>query len=1084
MSKELEQTPMGSNGKAYWRSLEEYSGTPEFRRWADREFPEGASEFWGDGVSRRSFLRLMGASMALAGVGLSGCRRPEAHMVPFRETPEWMVPGKKVRYASAMPGRRGATPLLVTSFEGRPIKIEGNPLHPLADGGTGTFAQASLLDLYNPYRSQRFLNKGGEVSQAAFEEALAKWRGEWDGTGGEGLAILSDEVMSPTRDRLRGALLAKYPKATWTVYEPLDPGEQAKAQTAAFGPGVRVRPRYDKARVIFSLGADFLGTDEGGVGAVKAFANARRVEKASAKMNRLYMVENRFTVTGGKADHRLRLPVSEMPVFLVNLAKEFLKMGITSPVLVAAVGAAGPLSEPMQMDTAFYKEWIKESAADLAANRGRSVIVGGAMLPAETQVLVYALNDALGNIGKTLSLLEEPAFDGPSIRELASNIIANKVNTLIILGGNPVYDAPADLRWNDLQKQVSNVIHVCLEGNETSEVSGWQVPAAHYLESWGDAICEDGTYLAIQPLILPLYGGFSQIEFLAKMLGMPAAATGLQLVQETFRARFGGVMLESFDKIWRRWVHNGFLKRGKPVSAQRPFNTETASALISQYPVRPTEIGPKNLEVVFAPCYSMDDGRYVDNAWLQELPDPITKLTWENAALMSQKTAEALGVKCDIENGIYVPDFVDITAGGVTISAPILIAHGHADFSVTLPLGWGRKKAGRIGQGTGFDSYPLRTTQHSYARTAVKIAKASVQPSGEDREFAITQEHFSMEGRAIVREAPLDYFRNEPHFVNHVGLEAHSPEIKSFYEEPGLKAEQQWGMSIDLTTCTGCSACIVACQSENNIPVVGKDQVKKGREMLWLRIDRYFSGDDLADPEMLTQPVACMHCENAPCETVCPVNATVHSEDGLNVMVYNRCIGTRYCANNCPYKVRRFNFFDFNQRKPEYYYNPPFSELWGAPSPKGMEETVKMSKNPNVTVRMRGVMEKCTYCVQRIEEAKISTKVEARDSANVKVPADSIKTACQQACAAGAIVFGDIKNPDSRVSKKKQLDHNYKVLGYLNVEPRTSYLARIVNPNEKMPDAKKVGHESIRQMHHAHGTHDAQETHEAHGGSH
>jgi molybdopterin-containing oxidoreductase family iron-sulfur binding subunit len=651
------------------------------------------------------------------------------------------------------------------------------------------------------------------------------------------------------------------------------------------------------------------------------------------------------------------------------------------------------------------------------------------------------------------------------------------VKTLFILGGNPVYNAPADLNWAQLQSQVENVVRLGFHEDETSELSTWHVPLAHYLESWGDGRAADGSYTAVQPMILPLYGSWSEIDLLAVLAGRPKP-TGPELVQETFRETLKPA---DFVAAWTKFLHDGF--QAESATTPEPLSLDGAAATAStREGLKAQPFNENTFEVVLVGDVKVDDGRYANNGWLQELPDPITKLTWDNAAQISPASAKKLGVKTG--------DVVTISANGRTLEIAVLVAPGHADNSLTIQLGYGRKFAGRIGgNGVGTNAYLLRTTAHPYFITGAEVKKA-----GRRYPLAVTQEHGSMEGRGadLVREATLEDYKKEPDYVKRIGIDSHSKFdankqviSTSLYSNPPLDDIHQWGMVIDLSTCTGCSACMVACQAENNIPIVGKEQVINGREMHWIRTDRYFASDTQGEdePEMVSQPMLCQHCENAPCETVCPVNATVHSEDGLNVMAYNRCIGTRYCANNCPFKVRRFNFFDYNQRKIQDggLYD------WNLISEKGMPDTLKMQKNPNVTVRMRGVMEKCTFCVQRIQEAKIAAKVHARDSGNVQIPADSFKVACQQACPNDAIVFGDIANKESRVSQLRLAERGYRLLEYLNVDTRMWYLARIRNPNPKMPDAAKLGGYSKPEKHHGHGhgqpshenAHDQHGAHEA-----
>ncbi len=1083
------------HGKHYWRGLGELNDTPEFRQWLEREFPPGAAELNGDEWSRRDFVKLMGASMALAGIGLTSCRRPELHLVPFTKNVEWTIPGKFLYYATAMPRRGGAIPLIATTVDGRPIKLEGNPLHPASGGATDTFVQASILDLYDPSRSQRFVQKGKTSNRAEFDTYIGTLRNTLASQDGDGLAFLLGEAHSPTRERLRTELEKIFPGMRWCVYEPLLSQEQIVAVQTAFGTGARLVPKFDRADVILALDSDFLDCGQGDLESVAAFTARRRVNSSKDNMNRLYVVENRFTLTGAMADHRLRCPASQIAAFTHALAQKIL--GGTSDAGLGAV--IGNVQSPAG-GSSFDERWLSEAANDLLAKPGASLVLTGPSQPLAVQLLVYAINAALKNVGQTLVVRQ--VSQNPrtiDISQLASDINDGRIKQLFILGGDPVYNAKRGLvqdrqtnlpvDWTDLQKKVPEIVRLGYHEDATSALSHWHVPLAHYLESWGDALTAGGGYLSIQPMILPLFGGLSEIELLNALLGGPKTE-GPELVQETFRATNPP---GDFQTAWSRFLHDGFALHVQPQDQTSSFNANAVGTLDQSSWTLPSAPTPDSPEIVLTASYEMDDGRYANNGWLQELPDPITKLTWDNAALMSPAFAKALGV--------YTGDLVQITiseksAGGQPVRRELVIAAlvspGHADNSITVPLGWARKMpefyelpyAGGalkerpgIAEQSGFNGYLLRTAANPYFAVAdgKRIESVKVAKVGRTYPFSITQEQFSIEGRGLVREATLEGYRADNDFAKKVPGEEELPHPPpSIYTHPPLDAPQQWGMSIDLNVCTGCSACVVACQAENNVPVVGKLQVAHGRIMHWLRIDRYYAsrkpfnedrGDWPENPEVVHQPMPCQHCENAPCETVCPVNATVHSEDGLNVMAYNRCVGTRYCSNNCPFKVRRFNYFDYNQRPVgKRKIKGAFSiyEEYFAPlTTKGAPDIIKMQKNPNVTVRMRGVMEKCTFCVQRIEEAKIAAHARAGASADTRIPRDSFTTACAQACPTGAIVFGDIKDPESRVSKMKQQDRNYRLLDYLNVVARTSYLARIRNPNPKMPDAENIGVASL-----------------------
>jgi MoCo/4Fe-4S cofactor protein with predicted Tat translocation signal len=1089
-----------TSGRRYWRSTDELADTPEFREWLEREFPSSAAQLNGDEWSRRSFLKLMGASVALAGFGVSSCRRPELHLVPFTKTVEWTIPGKFLYYSTAMPRRNGAIPLLVTTVDGRPIKLDGNPLHPASNGASDVFVQAAINELYNPLRAKRIAENGKTTTPAAFEKYLGDLRTKIG--DGAGLAFLVEETHSPTRERIRGELEKMFPRMRWCVYDPLRSEAQNFATQISFGDNLRLVPRIERADVILALDSDFLDCGEGDIASSRAFSFRRRVSSEKDSMNRLYVVENRYTLTGAMADHRLRLPASQIPLVAHAIA--------TRVATATKDSGLGSILATLQVPAGtaqFDEQWLDEAANDLVSKSGAGLVLAGPQQPVVVQLLAYGINSALKNVGSTVLLRERHRNQRDnSILQLAGEIVGDaprpgqpavsRIKQLFILGANPVFNAPRSiaydsvskrwLDWTELQKKVPDVIRLGYYEDETSALSRWNLPASHFLESWGDALSSEGHYLAIQPMILPLFGGFSELDLLNAVMGKPKV-DGPELVQETFQAS-----KPSGDPAtaWSKFLHDGFashiLLRDQPPA----FNGNTAGGIAHNLwsPPGPGPT-PESPEVVLVRDYSIDDGRYINNAWLQEMPDPITKLTWDNAALISPRYAKTLGVETGDLIKITVNDVVPATplpAKGKPAPPPpppptpreleiaVLISPGHAENSITIPLGYGRASLTSVGESSGFNGYLLRTASnpHYIVADGKAIESIAVKKVGRKYPLSITQDHFSIEGRGLVREATLEHYREDNEFVKKIaGDDELPPQLPSIYRHPPLQSAQQWGMTIDLNTCTGCSACVIACQAENNVPVVGKLEVAHGRAMHWLRIDRYFAsehgydqdkGELPEDPEIVHEPMMCQHCENAPCETVCPVNATIHSEDGLNVMAYNRCVGTRYCANNCPFKVRRFNFFDYNQRPvgkkkiagalniyKEYF--APFTE-------KGAPDTVKLSKNPNVTVRMRGVMEKCTFCVQRIEEAKIAAHIRAGASSDdLRIPRDSFTTACAQACPNEAIVFGDIRDPESKVSKMKLQDRNYRLLQYLNVNTRVSYLARIRNPNPKMPDARKIG---------------------------
>jgi len=1041
--------PELETGRKYWRSLDELAENPEFRQWVEREFPAGASE-WTDPVSRRHFVKIMSASFLLGGLGFagSGCRRPVERILPFGKMPENYVHGVPQYYATAMPTRGSAIPLVVKSSDGRPTKIEGNTLHPDSNGGTDRFAQASILNLYDPDRATQFMSGGNSASPEAALTFLDGLGRTAQANGGRGLSFLLENSNSPSRRRLQKLAAEKLPQARWYAYEPVDLDISPRAASLAFGKSVKPNYLFDAAKVIVSLDCDFIGSEEDAYNNIRRFAAGRQIEKPEDSLNRLYVVESLMSLTGINADHRLRLASSAVIQAAAGLASQIIQGG----------GVAG--LENLGALTGVEAKWISECAKDLLQNRGQSLVVAGYRQPMAVHLLAHALNDALGNLGKTVVFHDVPESSEGSIADLAKALNAGQVETLVILGGNPVYSAPSDLDWAKTQRKAKTVARLGYYEDETFPHCDWHFPAAHFLESWGDALTGDGSLVPIQPLIAPLFGGITELEVLARIVGA-GATSAYAIVGETF----AGLLKDGDrDAAWRKFLHDGFLAN----SAAQPVEVKLNSAAVSESIAgikKAAAPGPNNLEAVFYRDYKVDDGRYNNNGWLQELPDPITKVVWDNAVLLGRKTATELGVK-NLE-------VVEVTLGKRSVRGPIWVQPGMADYSLGLALGYGREQTGRVGLGTGFNAYPLRTSEAG--NFAVGATLRSV---GQTYPLSCTQTHWSMEGRPIIREANLEQYREHPDFAKLMDEEKPPVDVPLYpnpFDQLKQKGLHQWGMSIDLNRCVGCSACMIACQSENNVPIVGKDQVKRGREMHWIRIDRYYAGRPLAppgsplakeeffetfhkeadqqfdnwidNPQVVTQPMLCQHCEAAPCENVCPVNATSHDEEGLNLMTYNRCVGTRYCSNNCPYKVRRFNFFDFNKRPIGQFYRGPFGhrreDEW---------DLLKMVKNPDVTVRMRGVMEKCTFCIQRIQQAKIAQKTKAGASGDVVIPTDSFTTACAQACPAGAIVFGNINDPESRVSKLKKLTRDYSVLEMLLTKPRLTYLARVRNPNTAMPD--------------------------------
>lgn len=1068
--------PEPETGPKYWRSLDELADTPAFRQWLEREFPAGASEFT-DPVSRRNFVKIMSASFLLAGFGLTGCRRPEEHILPFGKAVEDYTHGVPQWYATARPTRGSAVPVLVRWNDGRPTKIEGNPEHPIhrlavedapahQHGGTDTFTQASILDLYDPDRAQRFAKGGNSVTREAALDALAALSRKFAANGGQGLSVLSERSSSPSRARLQRLLAAKFPQARWHVYEPVDFTAPQQAATLAFGRSVKPLYRLEKARRLLSLDCDFIGAEEDAYRLIRGFAHGRRLAKAedADRLSRLYCVESLYTLTGANADHRLRLPASQVfQLACLVLAETIAQSGAQNQDSNAGEfrNSLLRLAEGLSVD----RRWVTECVKDLLAHPGESVVLAGHRQPLAVHLIATALNFYLGR-DSTVVFIEAPELTERPLAELAAALQNGQVDTLVILGGNPAYNAPADLDWPAAQRRAGTVIRLGYYEDETFAAlgpDGWHLPQAHYLESWGDARTADGTVVPVQPLIAPLFGGLTDLEVLARLGGL-TPTTPYDIARETFRELSpGGV----FEEKWKQFLHDGFLadSAAKPVAVE--LNWPAIAPEILQTEPLPAP-SAQSLEVVFHRDAKVDDGRHNNNGWLQEMPDPITKMTWENVILLSQATAKALGVKVvDREDNRLLVPVVKVQLGQREVEGPAWIQPGLADNVLGLALGYGRERTGRIGAGSGYNAYRLRTTAAPHI-----AAGATLTLAGREHQLATTQNHWAMEGRPIIREANLEQYRKDPKFAQRLNMHE-PPVVAPLYPNPLDRVKDRsphaWGMSIDLNACVGCGACVVACQSENNIPIVGKEQVWRNREMHWMRIDRYYAGD-VADPQAVLQPMLCQHCEAAPCESVCPVNATVHDEEGLNVMVYNRCVGTRYCSNNCPYKVRRFNYFDYNRRslaqlKGPFYPSPLTSTTDGewtlkrwwknvdAPTrPQDEWEMLKLAKNPDVSVRMRGVMEKCTFCVQRIEQAKIAQKVKARASGDVEVPDGTIQTACQQVCPADAIVFGNLKDPNSRVSQAKANDRDYKVLEFLLTKPRTTYLARVRNPNAAMPD--------------------------------
>ena len=889
----------------YWRSLDELADTPEFQQWVANEFPAGATEL-SDPVTRRHFMKIMSASFLLAGVGLTGCRRPVSNILPFSKQPEGYLHGVPQYYATAMPTRGGAVSLVVKSNDGRPTKVEGNALHPDSNGSTDRFAQASVLDLYDPDRATRYKQAGKVVTQAATLDFLSGLSRQFAERQGEVLCFLMERSSSPSRARVQKLVASRLPKAKWFVYEPVDFDIHREAATLAFGKPVKPYYRLDQAKRIVALDCDFLGAEEDLHRLIRDFARGRKIEspdKARAEdlINRLYVVESLMTLTGASADHRLRVPPSAVLPVAAALAAEVIPQG--GGELAAALAALG---KPAGVDA----KWISECAKDLAAHPGNCIVVAGQRQPLAVHLLAHAMNAALGNVGETVVFYDAPTPQEAGIGELARALNAGEVGTLVILGGNPVYNAPADLDWAAAQKKAKLVVRFGSHEDETTLLSDWSIPRLHYLESWGDARTSDGSLVPIQPLVSPLYEGMTELELLARLGGLEPNS-GYEIGRETFRTLTGGS-----EEDWKRFLFNGYQEG----SAARPVEVALAGAAVSgALQVAKPAAATDGLEAVFHAHYCVDDGRYNNNGWLQELPEPITKAAWENLILLSPKTFEKLGlVNHGTGGGTIEASLVKVVVGGREVAGPAWLQPGMADGTVGLALGYGRQHSGRVGRGAGYDAYRVRTSAALHSARGVSLTAL-----GRLHPVATAQHHWAMEGRPAVREANLDQYYEHPGFAKVMKL-APPPTTQPLYPNPFDEAKKhglhQWGMAIDLNSCVGCSACVVACQSENNIPIVGKDQVSRSREMHWLRIERYYAGSPV-DPQVALQAILCQHCEAAPCENVCPVNATTHDDEGLNVMAYNRCVGTRYCSNNCPYKVRRFNFFDYNKR--------PLNELKG-----------------------------------------------------------------------------------------------------------------------------------------------------------
>ena len=1043
------------NGKKYWRSVEEFVDAPEFEEFVKEEYPAHAEE-WDSSLSRRNFVKIMGASLAFA--GLSGCViQPAEKIVPYVRQPEGLVPGKPLFYATAMTIGGIATGLLARSNEGRPTKLEGNPDHPGSLGGTDILAQAALLSMYDPDRSQEVLNRGNSNTWQNFMTEIRAAVDENRKDGGAGVRFLTETVTSPTLAAQFKDLLTELPNAKHYQYEPVNKDNVFAGAKMIFGSAVQTIYKFDKAERILALDADiFSGFN---VRYIKDFSKGRAYSEEKKDINRLYSVETTMTLTGAKADHRLAVKPSQM----TDIAK----------AIAAALGVAGASSG--------YKEnaeWIAAMAKDLTAHKGKSLVVAGDNQPPMVHALAHAMNAALENVDKTVSYVEPFQVNAETpqtemLRQLISEIDGGAVKLLVIIGGNPVYNTPSDLKLTkERLEKVRLRVHLGQYVDETAEHCQWHVNESHFLENWSDTRAFDGTVSIVQPLIAPLYEGKNVHEFVQVFFkenfdkkdhdivkefwqkqgfaGAPKAvaaaasptpatasvpnpaASATPTPASTPESAVQTAPAASFEDEWRKAVHDGFV-----ANSAAPAKTVSVNSAILTQTIAPAQ-STGELEISILPDPGVYDGRFANNGWLQELPNRLTKITWDNVAIVSPATAKRLGINQnknyqDMAGGELGTTFVNTYGGNMSSDlvklnyqgseiqkpVPMWVAPGQPDDVITIYMGYGRTRAGKVGTGLGYNAFDVRRSD------ALWSGSGSISKTGEQTQIASTQIHFNMEGRDLLQVYEVDEFKTHPE----VQL-SHDEYPNSMYT-PFKYDGNKWGMTIDLNSCVGCNACVLACQSENNIPVVGKEQVEKSREMHWMRIDTYYGGNDIDNPEgPYSQPVLCQQCEQAPCETVCPVHATVHSAEGLNDMVYNRCVGTRYCSNNCPYKVRRFNFFLYQD--------------WNTPQ-------YKLMRNPEVSIRSRGVMEKCTYCTQRISSARIEAEKDGR-----KIRDGEILTACQSACPADAIIFGDLNDESSRVAKSKKDHRNYNLLNELNTQPRTTYLTGLKNLNKEMPGYKAL----------------------------
>ena len=1017
-----------SSREAWWRTLDELADDPAFLQQLHDEFPSQV-EAISDPVQRRTFLKLMGASLALAGAGAC-TRQPLEKIVPYVRQPEHVVPGRPLYYATAMTIGGVASGLLVEAHEGRPTKIEGNPDHPDNLGATDAFAQAAVLNLYDPDRARAVTNLGEIRPWPSFLAVLRNALAAQTPLQGANFRILTETITSPTLAGQLAAVLAQYPQAKWYQWDAAGADHARDGARLAFGEYVSTRYSIEQADVIVALDADFLSCGPGSLRYAREFASRRSPAQAD-RMNRLYAVETMPTTTGARADHRL--PVK--PTDVETIARQ----------LASTLGVL-PTSGVVASESERAMRWVAAVSKDLQAHRGSSVVIAGDTQPAAVHALAHAINLALGNAGRTVVYADPievaPTDQLQNLRDLAGEMNAGSVDVLVIVGGNPVYSAPADLTFADALGKVPLRIHLSPHVDETSALCHWHIPEAHFLESWSDARAYDGTVSIVQPVIAPLYAGRSAHEVIGAMSETPEkspydlvrehwmarakagqeaqgspGSKGAQAAQVAQSAQGEDAPDPAFERAWQKWLHDGVV----PGTAL-PAKTPTLVAGFGAAFPPPASGESAGVEIAFRLDPAVLDGRFANNGWLQELPKPITKLTWDNAVMVSPATAQRIvsGDPLRVamsggERGRVDAQVVELRFRGRTVRGPLFTVVGHPDDCVTVHLGYGRARAGNLGSGAGFNASAIRPADAMWIGRGVEVVA-----TGEEHSLACTQYHHLMEGRGMVRAVTREEFVKDPRIVH----EGHHDPPRELTLHPEYRYDgYKWGMAIDVNACIGCNACMVGCQAENNVPVVGKDQVLKGREMHWLRVDSYYRGSS-DNPETYFQPVPCMHCENAPCEVVCPVAATVHSDEGLNDMVYNRCIGTRYCSNNCPYKVRRFNYHLYQD--------------WETPS-------LQLGRNPDVTVRSRGVMEKCTYCVQRINGARIESEKEGR-----RIRDGEIKTACQQACPTDAIIFGDLNDASSHVARLQAEARNYAMLAELNTRPRTTYLAAIRNVNPEL----------------------------------